>query len=130
MIDVETDVFDFVYPYVAPLVPADCFRSVYVPEAPALPFATLYEVDNATTQRRLSTADEEETATLTYEANAYAMEKFQCRDIINAIDGAMRKLNFRRTMTQYVPNLADSRLFRLTARYTAVADSNKVMYRT
>ena len=37
MIDIEADIFDYVYPIVAPLVPEGCFKSVYVPAPPALP---------------------------------------------------------------------------------------------
>lgn len=130
MIDVEADVFNYVYPRVSTLVPKGCFKSVYLPAPPAFPFATLYEVDSYTTPRMWGTTDSETHATLTYEANVYAEDKYECKDIMSAIDTAMHELNFRRTMMQSVPNLADSTLFRLTARYTAVADANKTMYRT
>ena len=129
MIDVEVDVFDYVYPSVAPIVPEGCFQSMYVPNPPAFPFATLMEMDNQSDARYMSTAPYEEYAVVTYEANVYAMDKIQCREVMNALDTAMTSLNFRRLSMQFIPNLADSTLFRLTARYRAVADANKSIHR-
>lgn len=129
MIDVEADVFDYVYPSVAPLVPAGCFKSVYVPNPPKFPFATLMEMDNLTDKASRSSALDEEYAIITYEANVYATDKFDCRDVMNALDSAMTRLGFARLSMQFVPNLADNTIFRYTARYQAVSDTNKVIYR-
>ena len=129
MIDVESDVFDYVYPFVESLVPQGCFQSVYVPNPPKFPFATLMEMDNITDKRNRSSAMNEEYAIITYEANVYATDKFDCRDVMNAIDTAMTSLNFSRLSMQCVPNLLDSTIFRITARYQATADGNKVIYR-
>lgn len=129
MIDVETDVFDYVYPSVEPLVPQGCFKSVYVPNPPKFPFATLMEMDNITDKRSRSSAMDEEYAIVTYEANVYATDKFICRSVMNAIDTAMTRLNFSRLSMQFIPNLADSTIFRITARYQATAGADKTMYR-
>lgn len=129
MIDVEIDVFDYVYQQVAELLPDDCFQSVYVQAPPALPFATLMEMDNITDKRNRSSARDEDYAVLTYEANVYDTTKGGCRDVMNALNDAMTHLGFMRTMCQFIPNLADNTIFRYTARYQAVADGNKVIYR-
>lgn len=129
MIDVEADVFNYVYPDVAPLVPDGCFKSMYVPVPPKFPFATLMEMDNFTDKPNRSSAMDEEYAIITYEANVYAMDKFACRNVMNALDTAMTRLGFARLSMQFVPNLADSTLFRYTARYQATSDKNKVIYR-
>lgn len=129
MIDVETDVFDYVYQDVSALVPTGCFKSVYVPSPPAFPFATLIEADNVTDARRRSTSSSEEYAILTYEANVYDTDKATCRTVMNALDAAMIRLGFVRTMTQFVPNLADPTLFRYMARYRGEADGRKVIYK-
>lgn len=129
MIDVEADVFDYVYPFVAQLVPQGCFKSVYIPNPSKFPFATLMEMDNITDKRNRSSAMNEEYAIVTYEANVYATDKFDCRDVMNAIDTAMTRLNFSRLSMQFVPNLADSTIFRITARYQATAGADKTMYR-
>ena len=129
MIDVENDVFDRVYASVSSLVPTGCFKSVYVPNPSKFPFATLMEMDNVTAQSHRSSSMTEEYATVTYEANVYAMDKPTCRSVMSAIDQAMIGLNFARMSLQFIPNLADNTIFRYTARYQAVADATKTMYR-
>lgn len=129
MIDIEADVFNRVYESVAPLVPQGCFKSVYVPNPPKFPFATLMEMDNFTDKANRSSALDEEYAVVTYEANVYATDKLDCRNVMNALDTEMLRLGFHRLSMQYVPNLADSTIFRYTSRYQATTDRNKVIYR-
>lgn len=129
MIDVEIDVFDRIYPSVAPLVAPGGFRSIYVPNPSAFPCATLYEVDNTTYAQFRSSSRTEDYAAITYEANVYALKKDECRRVMNALDTAMIALGFTRITSTFVPNLADGSIFRYVARYQAVADQNKVIYR-
>lgn len=129
MIDVEIDVFDRVYQAVSPLLPYGGFKSMYVPAPPVFPFATLYETDNQTLNSHRSTADHEEYAIVTYDADVYAEDKQTCRTVMNALDTEMIKLGFTRVSMGFIPNLADSSLFRYTARFRAAADSNKTIYR-
>ena len=129
MIDIEADVFNRVYESVAPLVPQGCFKSVYVPNPPKFPFATLMEMDNFTDKANRSSALDEEYAVVTYEANVYATDKFDCRDVMNVLDTEMLRLGFHRLSMQFVPNLADNTIFRYTSRYQATTDRNKVIHR-
>lgn len=129
MIDVENLVFDHVYASVSGLVPVGNFVSEYVPEAASFPFVTLMEMDNATDTRHQTSADDEEYAVVTYESNVYATDKQECRRIADTLDRAMHRLNFTRLSMSFIPNLADRTIFRLTARYQAVADTNNIMYR-
>ena len=129
MIDIEADVFNRVYESVAPLVPQGCFKSVYVPNPPKFPFATLMEMDNFTDKANRSSALDEEYAVVTYEANVYATDKFECREVMNALDTEMLRLGFHRLSMQFIPNLADNTIFRYTSRYQATTDRNKVIYR-
>lgn len=126
MIDVEADVFDRVYSSVAPLVPEGCFKSVYVPNPPKFPFATLMEMDNFTDKANRSSAMVEDYAVVTYEANVYAMDKFACREVMNALDTEMVRLGFLRLSSQFIPNLADQTIFRYTARYQATTDGKEI----
>lgn len=129
MIDIEADVFNRVYESVAPLVPQGCFKSVYVPNPPKFPFVTLMEMDNFTDKANRSSALDEEYAVVTYEANVYATDKFDCRGVMNALDTEMLRLGFKRLSMQFIPNLADNTIFRYTSRYQATTDRNKVIYR-
>ena len=129
MIDVENLVFDHVYASVSGLVPEGNFASNYAPAPASFPFVTLMEMDNAVDTRHMSSADDEEYAIVTYEANVYAMDKQECRNILDTLDRAMYRLNFTRLSTGFIPNLADRTIYRATARYQAVADTNSIMYR-
>jgi len=129
LIDVEHLVFDHVYASVSGVVPEGNFASNYVPAPSSFPFVTLMEMDNATDTSHLSSADDEEYAVVTYEANVYAMDKQQCRNIADTLDRAMHRLNFTRLSMAFIPNLTDRTVYRMTARYQAVADANSIMYR-
>ena len=129
MIDVEELIFDHVYASVSGVVPEGNFQSVYVPSPASFPFVTLMEMDNATDTRHRTSADDEEYAVVMYEANVYAMDKHECREVMDTLDRAMMRLNFTRLSMAYIPNLADRTVHRLTARYQAVADTNNIMYR-
>lgn len=129
MIDIEADVFNRVYESVSPLVPDGCFKSVFVPNPSKFPFATLMEMDNHTNRANRSSSMTEDYAIVMYEANVYDLTKAGCKTVMSALDDSMVRLGFIRIMSQFVPNLADPALFRYTARYQAVADPNKVIYR-
>ena len=129
MIDIENDVFNFVYPYVEEIVPMGAFTSEYVHAPAAFPCATLMEMDNFTDMKLRTTADEEDFATLTYEANAYAMNKRDCRAVMAGIDKGMTDLGFTRMSMQFTPNLEDSRVYRITARFQANANRAKTIFR-
>lgn len=130
MIDVEYDVFDYVYPYVSELLPEGGFKSMYVSSPPVLPHATLVEMDNYTNTYTLSTADEEEFAVLTYEAQTYAYDKATCRQIMAAICTAMHSLGFIRISMRFIENLNDPTIFRMVARFRAMANADKTIFRT
>lgn len=129
MIDVEAHVFNHVYPAVTALIPPSNFKSMFVPNPSSFPFATLIEMDNVTDTKHRGTALDEEFAIVTYEANSYALDKLTCREIADAIDTSMTRLGFARLSMQFIPNLADTTVFRITARYQAVADRNNTIYR-
>ena len=114
---------------VSPVVPAGCFKSEFVPNPSKFPFATLMEIDNLTSRRNRSSSLTEDYAIVTYEANVYDTSKHGCRTVMNTLDDAMVRLGFMRITSQFVPNLADPNLYRYTARYQAIADPNKVIYR-
>lgn len=129
MIDVEKDVFDVVYQDITPLMDGGSFTSVFTPRVSKLPHATLMEIDNITDTKNRGTAADEEYAILTYEANVYSSDKQKCREIMSAIDESMVHLGFMRFSMQFIPNLADPKIFRYVARFQATADQNKTIYR-
>lgn len=129
MIDVEVPVFDYVYQAVSLLTPAVDFQSVFTPQPPTLPHATLMEIDNATDQSTATSSGADEFATIAYEANVYAESKQACRTVMDTIDRRMVALNFTRLSMQFIPNLADEAIYRYTARYRAKANQDKTIFR-
>lgn len=129
MIDVEELIFDHVYASVSGVVPEGNFQSVYVPAPSSFPFVTLMEMDNITDTRHRTNEDGDEFAVVTYEANVYAMDKYECRNVMDTLDRAMMRLNFTRLSMGFIPNMTDRTVYRITARYQAVADTNNIMYR-
>ena len=136
MIDIEYDVLDAVYPVLCeaeegetPLVPVGNFSGEYVPAPASLPFVTLIEIGNETDVNRRSTSINEDYALIAYDANVYSMTKDECKQIMGALDDKMLSLGFNRTAKEYIPNLDDPLIHRMTARYLARVDQNKVIYR-
>ena len=129
MIDVETDVFDFVYQAVHDLFPEGCFTSEYTPSPPALPHACLKEEDNYTDDKLQDTADGERFGNVLYTANVYAEDKFQCRKLMNAIDTKMQSLNFRRFSMRPIDNAADTSIYRIVAQWRGKVNQDKTVFR-
>ena len=118
MIDVEVDIFDAVYPFIAPLVPEGNFSSEFDPTVAALPYAVLYEMDNFPDRHTADTGNKEWSDVLTYEARVYSRSKTECRAIMSAMDSAMIGLiGFTKLSGQYVPNLANGDVHQYIARY-------------
>ena len=128
MIDIEADVFDAVRDAISQTLPNESFKSVYVPSPAKLPFATLMEVGNSTSARRNSTSDVEDFAIISFEAQVYAMDKYECKDVATAIDDAMMHLGFRRVSTTFVPNQVNPDVFRIVTRYNAEVSHNKMIH--
>lgn len=119
MIDKETEIFDAVYPYLEDLLPEGGFVSEYVPEPESLPHVSLIEIDNAPDKKTMDSGTHEWSCIVDYESNVYATDKSTCRTIQAALDNAMIGLmGFTKTSGQFTPNLADPRIYRITARYT------------
>lgn len=130
MIDIETIVFDEVYPYVAPLVPEGSFASEFNPQPAKLPHVCLTELDNTPDVRTADSGNREWSAILMYQADAYASTKAGCRELAEAIDeGMIGHLGFRKLSGSFTLNTEDVRIFRYTARYTRGVDQRGNLYR-
>ena len=130
MIDKEADIFDAVYPYVAPLCAKNRFVSKRLTGGAAFPAASLIEMDNAVVRRKQTSTPGENFARITYELEAYAMTKAECRKVKNAADEILVKLNFSRISGHFIDNPDNVNLFRYVARYEAMVDEDGQIYRT
>lgn len=130
MIDREVQIFNKVYAVVAPLCANKRFVSTVITEAPtAFPAASLIEINNRTVQDRQSSTPVENFSAVMYQLDVYATSKAKCREVFAAADDAMIAMNFNRIAGQYMDNAANTKVFRYTARYEAVIDSQGNIYR-
>lgn len=123
MIDIESFVFSRVSEKLRNTFD-DIFVSGEYIDAPAkFPAATLIEVNNSVLPSMRTTMVENGTTVL-YEVNVFSnkvgYKKSEAKDILEIIDAEMSAIGFMRTMAQPTPNLADSTIYRITARYSGV----------
>lgn len=129
MIDYEVQIFNKIYPHVAPLCASNKFVSTLIVSPTAFPTASLIEMDNATVRQRQSSTPIENYAVITYQLDVYANSKSKCREVFNAADDAMIAIGFNRFSGQFIPNAENTKVFRYTARYEAEIDQDGVIYR-
>lgn len=129
MNDFEVQIFNRVHPSVAPLCAPNKFVSKQIVSATAFPAASLIEMDNATVRRKQTSTPVENYSRLTYQFEAYAMTKSECRAVVAAADEAMIAMNFSRMSGQYIDNPGNPDVFRYVARYEADVDREGNLYR-
>lgn len=102
----------------------------YVKAPSKFPHVSIVESDNYATIRHKDNASAEKYSTIMYEVNVYSnktsTKKSECRAILSLIDTMMYNLNFTRIAMTPAPNLEDSTIYRLTARYRAETDGTKI----
>lgn len=129
MVDVENLIFNQLYPTISPLCAKNSFRSVPTPDPTAFPTVAVFEMDNRTDYRMTSTKPGEEYAVLTYEAHVYATSRGDCRKVFKTLDDEMRKLNMTRLSRSFTPNMSNTQVHEIVARYRVEADQDGNLYR-
>lgn len=129
---IENEVFTLVYNKLNTQYGANAIfiTGEYTPTPPSFPCVYIYEADNFNDDFNGSNV---ETVTgVMYEVEVYTNKvngkKSQAKGIMSVIDGVLTPLGFTRTLMQVIPNMNDSTIYRLTARYTAAVIDN-VIYR-
>lgn len=130
MIDVESDVFRTI---ASSLPSGTVCRSSYQNTPRRFPLVTVDEIGNSAQSRFEDSSGAENVSAVSYEvsvfSNAEGTKKVQARNIMSIVDATMQNLGFERVSCQPTPNLADATIFRITARYRALIDKNKIVYR-
>ena len=123
MIDLESDVFD----YLAKILRAK-YSKIFVTgeyvEAPAsFPAVTIVEADNRIVDR-MRTLHIENAVSVMYEINIYSNKssgkKAEAKAIANTLDEAMAEKGFTRSFREQIPNLKDATIYRIVIRYQGV----------
>lgn len=132
MIDIESDIYDIVS-NAAQSVDANTFVVSKEARTPSkFPCVSVVEAGNSTLTTTRDSGHSENHAVIMYEINVYSNKadgaKAQCKAILSSIDTALLNIGFKRTMKRPV-SMDDASKYRLIARYNAVADANKVIYR-
>ena len=133
MINIENDIFDYVYERVIEKFPDIYMSGEYVKSPPSFPASSLVEMDNTTHTLTLTSGENENHAVVMYELNVYSnkvtRKKTECKAIVAFIDEIMLSLGFTRTMLQPIPNMDDATIYRMLARYRAIVSKDKTIYR-
>lgn len=121
MNDIETMVFAGVALPLREKFPGIMVSGEYTPSPASFPAVTVAEIDNSVVRRMATAGRIENASMLTYEVNIYTnrsgYKKLDAKEIMLAVDECLSGMGFVRTMCNPVPNLQDSSIYRLTARY-------------
>ena len=132
MIDKENEVYTRVNEIVMSKFPGAHMDSEYVSVPAGFPHVSLYQSDSYTPSNREDNSLKPKFTVMTFEVNVYSNKKTgkkqECKKIMEEIDDVMHSMNLRRIVMTPVPNLNDSTIYRLTARYQGEA-SESTFYR-
>lgn len=132
MIDVEAAVFNRVAEKFDIAYPNGTRVSEPIDAPASFPCMSLVEADNATYTGSLDSAMTEHDSWLMYELNVYSNlasgAKQQCKEIIALVDDELLAMGFTRTFCHQTKN-ADTKIYRMTARYRAVISEELRIYR-
>lgn len=136
MIDLETELFHEIVTEIQEKYDWGSsvkFVNDYIAAAQQFPCVVIEERDNRTYSQAQHSTPEENFAVLDYEVNIYtnskARRKKEARVIAAAVDDAFISRGFRRRILEQIPNAEDWSVFRMVARYTAIADPDRMIYR-
>jgi hypothetical protein len=131
MVDCENPIFDQIATVVRAKYEGVLVSGEYSATQASFPAVTIVEMDNSVYEK-MSTNTIENYASLVYQCDVYSnkigYKKQEARDIMKTIDQEFAKMGFTRTMCNPMPNLQDSTIFRLTARYEAVVSQDLWVY--
>lgn len=133
MIDLESDIYDYVAKRLRSAHTGVDVKAEYVELPAKFPHVSIVEADNRILTR-MRTNNIENAASVMYEANIYsnkaATKKSEAKAIANTLDEAFTEIGFTRTFREQIPNLNDSTIYRIVCRYEAVIDKNFVIYQS
>ena len=133
MIDVENAVYTALRAAVLEKYPGATVSAEYVRAPASFPAITMTQIDSSVYERMILPADElEQCAQVTFEINVYTAtpgrRKQEGKDIMMVVDAALSSLGFVRILYNTIPNLHDSTIHRILARYSGVVDKTGRVY--
>lgn len=131
MIDIDDRVFGTIYRAAIGTDPTVSVRDSYVETPPSFPCVTVQLLDNTTLARTIGSRTTERFARLSYQIDIYARgdrAKTACKKLMSAISDALIASNAERELCYPTPN-ADRSVYRITARFRIIADTENKTYR-
>lgn len=126
MIDKENEVYTIVRNAVKAQFPDADIDSSYQPIPSGFPHVSFYQQDFSTPADLLDSSAQPKFQDMMFDAQVYsnltAGKKQEAKKIMEIIVDTMQAMNFRMIMLTPVPNLNDSSIYRLTARFEGRAD--------
>ena len=130
MIDIEYTLFNAIKTALPSSV--DC-SGTYDKNNKVFPKVIFSVEDNSVYSRFIDSAQIENAADMTFEVKVYsnkkAGKKAECKSLMLNVDEVLSGLNLTRVFCREIPNLQDSTVCCVTARYRAIVDTNLNIYR-
>ena len=133
MIDILDEVFAIVAEAAQNVAPEVTVQDDYIDAVSSFPVVTVAEINNSTSAHTIGSRPKENYAAIAFKVEVFSNKvdgkRSECRRIMSAISDALILRNFNRISMQPTPNYRDATVYRLTARFEVVSDSNKQTYR-
>lgn len=128
MIDKENEIYTAIRNAVKKEYPDAILSSSYIRSPASFPYVSVIQTDSYEPKKYIDSSGEELFTSLAFQIDVYSddesRKKSICKQIMQTIDTALKKMNFRRESLSAVPNMADATIYRLTARYTVIASED------
>ena len=133
MIDIQSEIFNEIANAVRKDYPNTFITGEYIRTPPSFPCISVEERNNVPLRSTQTTSSLENHTVLMYEINVYSNKtsgrRGECVQLMEVVDKTFAKLGFSRRMMDSVANIEDATIYRLVARYEAVAGKNGTIYR-
>ena len=131
MVDIETDIYELVSDAVLAVEP-ECFTSSVYSTLPAqFPACSIQEVSNLTDEFTLDTSGMENSSKVVFRVDCYSNKRTgartQAKKMAQAADKALLAMNFKRVYYNKEYNPADSTVYTINMRYSAVVTKDKIL---
>lgn len=132
--EIKNEIFTRLKSAVTAQVPGCMVSGEYRGTPSGFPAVTLEEKNNTVLAETSEASLIQTAVSLMYEINVYTntvgYREDEARELMLLCDTVMSGLGFTRTMASPVPNLADSTIYRMTARYEGIARQEKLATQT
>lgn len=133
MIDIENEVYTRLRNAIIAYNSSIKVAGADLAKATSFPTVVFTQQDSSTYTNTSDSGSLENHASFLFQIDVYdndqTKRKTNCKKIMGIVDEEMLAMGFTRKSLSPTPNLQDMSIYRLTARYTGIADKNHFIYR-